>query len=101
MTPTSTNTTISRSFWDWNSPLPYLFGGLALLVLLISVALIMLACSIRKPVSNDDEEKPKQEPESIETDIGPKFVAILAGEENPTHIAIPIPNSVPTSVQQV
>ncbi|CAI9758732.1 unnamed protein product [Fraxinus pennsylvanica] len=101
MTPTIANTTISRPVWNWNSPLPYLFGGLAILVLLISVALIMLACSFRKPASNDDEEKPKQKPESVKTDMGPKFVAILAGEENPTHLAIPIPTSLPSSVQQV
>lgn len=86
--------TISTPFWNWNSPLPYLFGGLALMLLLISVALIILACSYRKRASNSDEEKSMQKPESTKAaDIGPKFVVILAGEENPTHLAIPIPNS--------
>ncbi|KAL2499811.1 Protein GLUTAMINE DUMPER 2 [Abeliophyllum distichum] len=104
MRPTSTKTTISRPFWNWNSPLPYLFGGLSLTLLLITVALIILACSYRKRPSNsndDSEEKPPMHEHEIKTaDIGPKFAVIMAGEENPTHVAIPIPNSLPSSVQQ-
>ncbi|CAJ1836358.1 unnamed protein product [Sphenostylis stenocarpa] len=79
-----------------SSPIPYLFGGLALMLAVIAVALLMIACSYRKNyyVSNSasDEEKP---PKMVEEEVDvsePKIVVIMAGESNPTYLAKPVPS---------
>ncbi|KAJ1414006.1 protein GLUTAMINE DUMPER 5-like [Sesbania bispinosa] len=64
------------------SPVPYLFGGLALMLALIAVALIILACSYH------NEEKPAKTVE-MGVDSEPKIVVIMAGDTNPTYLAKP------------
>ncbi|KAJ1380792.1 protein GLUTAMINE DUMPER 5-like [Sesbania bispinosa] len=64
------------------SPVPYLFGGLAVMLALIAVALIILACSYR------NEEKPTKTVE-MTVDSEPKIVVIMAGDTNPTYLAKP------------
>ncbi|XP_021738805.1 protein GLUTAMINE DUMPER 6-like [Chenopodium quinoa] len=89
-----TNTT---SEWRWNSPTPYLFCAVVLLMGLIATALLMLACSYRKrPVSPStlfDGEPVGWETagvqSSTELDTKPKFVVIMAGDEKPTFLAAP------------
>ncbi|KAJ9147443.1 hypothetical protein P3X46_029614 [Hevea brasiliensis] len=95
MRPASNHTTSGAGvgFSHWNSPMPYLFGGLALLLGIITVALIILACSYRQSVSNSAtqvrEETPVKQVDSSE----PKIVVIMAGDENPTYLAKPKPVS--------
>lgn len=96
MRPTSNSTASGGGvgFWHWNSPMPFLFGGLALVLGLITVALIILACSYRRSLSNSatqahDEEKPVKQVEDSE----PKIVVIMAGDENPKYLAKPKPIS--------
>ncbi|GMY12796.1 Protein GLUTAMINE DUMPER 2 [Fagus crenata] len=73
----------------WKSPIPYLFGGLALTLLLIAVALIILVCSYRKrTVSN--EEKPPTKMMNTMVDTEPKIVVIMAGDDKPTYLAKPV-----------
>lgn len=78
-----------------DSPVPYLFGGLALMLALIAVTLIMLACSHRSNDSHDssaDEEKNpgKQMRSSEAADCEePRIVAIMAGDKIPTYLARP------------
>ncbi|KAG8366990.1 hypothetical protein BUALT_Bualt16G0025900 [Buddleja alternifolia] len=86
----------SSTFWNWKSPLPYLFGGLALMLILIAAALIILACSYRKRPSShphNNGERAAQLSNLAAADDTPKIVVIMAGDDNPTHLAIPIPSS--------
>ncbi|GFQ03639.1 hypothetical protein PHJA_002507700 [Phtheirospermum japonicum] len=88
--PSSTPTTTS---WHWNSPLPYLFAGLGLMLLLITAALIVLACSYRKRQarpSDNGGEKAAQPYSTADDDKTPKIVVIMAGDHNPTHLAVPV-----------
>ncbi|KAL3526659.1 hypothetical protein ACH5RR_011315 [Cinchona calisaya] len=89
----STSTTVNR--WN-NSPLPYLFGGLAVMLGLIAVALITLACSYRKypgfqPSSETENDIDDQEdkPPRAALEMEPRIVVIMAGDQNPTYLAKP------------
>lgn len=108
MVPSNTTTTTiangNHSFWQWNSPLPYLFGSLGIMVALITVALVMLACSIHKQSSRASSSTSAaaaaaaMEEKSVKVGIdedssnnsAPQILVIMAGDDNPTHLAIPI-----------
>ncbi|OIT04121.1 hypothetical protein A4A49_23459 [Nicotiana attenuata] len=87
----------STSLLHWKSPLPYLFGSLALTLTLIAVALLFLACSYRKRSSSTatDEEKSAycDHKTSASVEMTPKIVVIMAGDQKPTHLAIPLSSS--------
>ena len=94
MSPTKSVTGSSSEISVWKSPVPYLFGGLALIVTLISVALIILICCHRKccsqtESSDEDIEEARQViPENnyvIEAE--PKIVVIMAGDDMPSYLA--------------
>ncbi|GFY84832.1 hypothetical protein Acr_03g0016060 [Actinidia rufa] len=92
MTPTVAAAS-STGFHQWNSPIAYLFAGLALMLGLIVLALVILACSFIKPNSNSNsshgaEEKPIRAVHVVEME--PRIVVIMAGDENPTYLAKPI-----------
>lgn len=98
MRPSSTtitaSTTATTGVHQWRSPLPYLFGGLAIMLLLITVALFILVCSYRKrsstSSSSGDEEKPPKPMNGEIIDSGePKIVVIMAGDDKPTYLATP------------
>ncbi|KAI3452156.1 hypothetical protein Pfo_008821 [Paulownia fortunei] len=101
MRPTPTHPSSTPTFWHWNSPLPYLFAGLGLMILLITAALIILACSYRKrpsrPADHGGEKAAQPSTAATVADNTPKIVVIMAGDDNPTHLAIPIPSSFPSS----
>ncbi|PHT57019.1 hypothetical protein CQW23_05505 [Capsicum baccatum] len=80
------------SFWTWKSPLPYLFGSLGLMLLLIVVALIVLACSFHKRLSSSDQQIKSACPpvNSTVVEMSPRIVVIMAGDQKPTHIGVPI-----------
>ncbi|KAK9272604.1 hypothetical protein L1049_002978 [Liquidambar formosana] len=103
MTPTNTSSTTGVRLW--NSPIPYLFGGLALMLGLIAVALVVLVCTHRKhssnSSSNDAEEKPVKPTINTLADAEPKIVVIMAGENNPTYIATPAVTFLPSHTEQV
>ena len=86
------NSSSSSEIWRWNSPFPYLFGGFALILGLIVVALIILSCSHKKRTSSPDHVKDKP-PKTIctEPDTLPRVIVIMAGDENPTYLATPVP----------
>ncbi|CAN6477494.1 unnamed protein product [Victoria cruziana] len=76
-----------------NSPIPYLYGGIAAILCLITFALIMLVCSYRKNSAGgrtpeDILEKPAK-PASVLADVERKVVVIMAGDRCPTFIAKP------------
>ncbi|KAK9067141.1 hypothetical protein SSX86_014466 [Deinandra increscens subsp. villosa] len=99
MTPATHNatTTAAATGLRWNSPIPYLFGGLALMLTLIACALIILVCSYKKPYSssenNGDEEKGSTPELRVELspEMEPKIVIVMPGEINPTYLAKPAP----------
>nr|GMC91511.1 protein GLUTAMINE DUMPER 6-like [Ipomoea batatas] len=91
----------------WNSPVPYLFGCLAAILVLIFVALFVLAWAHCKKLHSSSsagagaevQETPaaatgtmsieNDEEESITT-MQPKMLVIMAGNDEPTCIATPI-----------
>ncbi|KAK8491311.1 hypothetical protein V6N13_127909 [Hibiscus sabdariffa] len=91
----STAAATGAVFRHWNSPLPYLFGGIAAMLGLIAIALVILVCSWKEsshnPHGDEGEEKPaKQGVPAMQLEMEPKIVVIMAGDENPTYIANPI-----------
>lgn len=91
---TSRNTSSTARVQLWKSPIPYLFGGIAVMIGLMAVALVILACSNRKHSPNDAEEMPVINTlAEAEADAEPKIVVIMAGENNPTYIATPLTSS--------
>lgn len=114
-TPITGNGNDPPSFWQWTSPLPYLFGSLGFMVALIAVALVMLACSIRKQSSRSSSSTSAaaaaaaapMEEKSIKVGIDddssnnsvPQILVIMAGDDNPTHLAIPI-SDLPHHIRQ-
>ncbi|CAN4081664.1 unnamed protein product [Withania somnifera] len=96
---TNNSTSISNASTSWKSPVPYLFGSLALTLTLIAVALVLLLCSFHKRSSSSsaDEEKSAYSSDhktSYDDEImTPKIVVIMAGDQNPTHLAIPLTSS--------
>ncbi|MED6133636.1 hypothetical protein PIB30_030031 [Stylosanthes scabra] len=92
----------------WNTPIPYLFGGLAAMLGLIAFALLMLACSyywklfvqIQNREQNGDnnnnnvgdlekecDETQRNEPSKAYEE---KVLVIMAGNEKPTFLATPV-----------
>ena len=94
MRPTSNSTTVNvdAGFRNFNSPIPYLFGGLALMLGLIAVALFILACSYGKTLSNSpsDAEEKQAKTVNMTADSEPKVVVIMAGDDIPTYLAMPV-----------
>ncbi|KAI3784964.1 hypothetical protein L1987_44072 [Smallanthus sonchifolius] len=105
MTPATHNTTAAAAAtgFRWNSPIPYLFGGLALMLTLIACALIILVCSYKKPYSSStstssengagNQEKPSVPEFRVELspEMEPKIVIVMPGDINPTYLAKPVP----------
>ncbi|KAI6670450.1 hypothetical protein NL676_005335 [Syzygium grande] len=80
----------------WSSPIPYLFGGLAVMLILILVALIILACSY---ISGDTDAKPAK-PAIPPLDLEPRIVVIMAGDKKPKYLAKPV-TSLPSCCDKV
>ncbi|KAJ4960239.1 hypothetical protein NE237_020149 [Protea cynaroides] len=99
MRPTNTTAAAAAAatgFMRWNSPVPYLFAGIAAMLSLITLALTILACSHCNSSSNSSQGETKDDlakPTSLPVDTEPKFVVIMAGEERPTFLANPVPPS--------
>ncbi|KAG9132384.1 hypothetical protein Leryth_008331 [Lithospermum erythrorhizon] len=100
MCQNTTITACNSEPWRWNSPLPYLIGGLALLIGMITMALTALICSLRKNrlnSSSDDIEGGRggggnimHIDNNMHADMDPKIAVIMAGDENPTCLAVPV-----------
>ncbi|CAM8994515.1 unnamed protein product [Rhodiola kirilowii] len=79
------------------SPIAYVFGGLTLLLGAICVSLIVLAClslkrRLRFRSSSDEEKQITPMVLSVEEDREEKMVVIMAGENRPSCIAVPVKN---------
>jgi len=103
MRPSTNSTAVGSAhggFWHWNSPVAYVFVGLAFMLGLITVSLIILACSSGKSLSNsstseaEDEKSAKQV--EIQVEFEPNIVVIMAGDDNPTYLAKPVSCNCPS-----
>ncbi|GJY37265.1 glutamine dumper 2-like protein [Tanacetum coccineum] len=106
----STSPSSSPQRSPWHSPVPYLFGGLAAMLVLIVFALLILACSYfkfsnemdhledveRDLESNNGNLCSKTELYNIPPVFEEKYVVIMAGQANPTFLATPV-SSITTS----
>ncbi|KAL8231423.1 hypothetical protein R6Q57_001201 [Mikania cordata] len=104
MTPATHHTAAAATGFRWNSPIPYLFGGLALMLSLIAFALIILVCSYKKPYSSSsysseasggDQEKGSMRDFRVELspEMEPKIVIMMPGDICPTYLAEPAPST--------
>ncbi|KAL1322933.1 hypothetical protein HN51_067942 [Arachis hypogaea] len=99
----STSSPLTNGIKVWKSPIPYLFGGLALMLLLISIALVILVCSYRKHSSNSQSSSEEEEEENnnmkqqstmmSKNMSEPELLVIMAGQNKPTYLAKPIISS--------
>lgn len=95
----------------WQSPVPYLFGGLAAMLGLIAFALLILACSYWRLAGQFDEREGggarDDDDRDLESGTGEgkegegsegkvvkvyeeKILVIMAGDEKPTFLATPV-----------
>ncbi|KAG9448653.1 hypothetical protein H6P81_008618 [Aristolochia fimbriata] len=79
----------------WNSPVPYVFLGMGVVLSMIAVALIVLVCcSHRKSEEEEEEEEEEKYASSSKgvervTEVEPRILVIMAGEKRPTCLAKP------------
>ncbi|KAL5707711.1 hypothetical protein ACHQM5_018579 [Ranunculus cassubicifolius] len=71
--------------WRWNSPLPYLYGGLAAVLIVIALSLLSLAYSHWK--SSDESEVDVENP--VKQSL-PSRAVIMAGNHEATYLAYPV-----------
>ncbi|TXG51566.1 hypothetical protein EZV62_024090 [Acer yangbiense] len=83
----------SAGLFQWNSPVPYLFGGLLLVFGVIAITLLFLACcynnSSSEYIGDEEKEEKSSKTMELEADSEPKVVVIMAGDDQPTYIAKP------------
>ncbi|XP_059639775.1 protein GLUTAMINE DUMPER 4-like [Cornus florida] len=95
-------TTVDIGFHRWNSPIPYLFGGLAMMLGVIALALVILAFSVKKVSTSDSTSEVQEEPakpvQVLKPEMEPKIV-IMAGDDIPTYLAKPV--SFTSHIEQV
>ncbi|XP_062227695.1 protein GLUTAMINE DUMPER 2-like [Phragmites australis] len=94
--PTAAPANATAPHSPWQSPVPYLFGGLAAMLGLIAFALLILACSYRKlsgyldAGSGADGEKGSAAcAANTAAGVQEHVVIIMAGDERPTFLATP------------
>ncbi|PRQ18619.1 hypothetical protein RchiOBHm_Chr7g0208061 [Rosa chinensis] len=76
----------------WHSPIPYLLGGLVTMAILVVCALLILACSFWKRHGGGSSANRDLEPGGNSLKVfKDKVLVIMAGNENPTYLATPIP----------
>uniref|UniRef100_M1C9X8 Uncharacterized protein n=1 Tax=Solanum tuberosum TaxID=4113 RepID=M1C9X8_SOLTU len=99
------STGTSAEFWQWNSPIPYIYFGLAVIVATIAFALIFLifcgqnSASTEHLVETDEEIKKRHQINILDPE--PKIVVVFAGNYNkPLYIAKPLTYS-PRAAQNV
>ncbi|GLJ43133.1 hypothetical protein SUGI_0895110 [Cryptomeria japonica] len=87
----------------WQISVPYMLGGICIILFLVTVALIFLACtsfcnkSAHTHVQEINHAEADQENEMVNTivsvsqdnNIEEKFFVIMAGDDNPTYVATP------------
>ena len=94
----------------WHSPVPYLFGGLAAMMGLITFALLILACSYWKLSGHLDSGESESGGEGEKEGGGPgemkavwdsKVLVIMAGQVMPTFLATPLTRSLTVGMTEI
>ncbi|CAJ2669231.1 unnamed protein product [Trifolium pratense] len=95
-TMNATSISEANSLRNLSSPVPYIFGGLAFILGVITIALLLIACSFFKQYSsstspNDEDKSSNMHVMDMDQmNLEPKIVVIMPGESNPTHLAKPL-----------
>uniref|UniRef100_A0A7N0UFW9 Uncharacterized protein n=1 Tax=Kalanchoe fedtschenkoi TaxID=63787 RepID=A0A7N0UFW9_KALFE len=79
-------------FLHWNSPTPFLFAGLAIILGVMAVALFVLACLQLRVDSSQDSRKDEALEVNIagaEDPIERHIVVIMPGDDKPRYLAKP------------
>lgn len=83
-----------KEFLQWNSPVPYIFGGFAIVFGITSAVLFILVCSHRiqmlNSIINDDKEKATTNTGSEQYVATPSIAVIMAGDDQPRYMAKPV-----------
>jgi hypothetical protein len=92
MTPVGISSTSFSKPSLWHTPVPYLFTGIGSMLLLIAVALVVLACSLKKQPHSDVESTMAPKPETCvcsmtPVDREPPIFVIVPGETHPSFLA--------------
>lgn len=93
-TMTTGTTVVASGIHKWNSPLPFLFGSLALMLTLVALALVILVCSYVKSFTSSRSSENDSEDVSfgkaagyvMDLEMEPRIVVIMAGDEFPTFV---------------
>ncbi|KAJ3707975.1 hypothetical protein LUZ61_011680 [Rhynchospora tenuis] len=73
------------------SSLPYLLLiSIAIIMGIITVALIMLICTHRKSSNGDSLSSIEKAVVPVSADLGPQIVVIMAGDVTPSFVAKPV-----------
>ncbi|RVW17154.1 Protein glutamine dumper 1 [Vitis vinifera] len=96
MRHTGSTSMANTRFLRWDSPVPYLFGGLAVLLGVIVVALLILVCSHRRSSSSGNKEEKPMEVVNTEANVDLKIVVIMPGDDHPAYVAKPAPVAMPS-----
>ena len=96
MRQTSSSSMAKTRSLRWDTPVPYLFGGIGVLLGVIMVALFILSCCHHR--SSDNENKEEKPMKVVNTEANPemKIAVIMPGDDNPTYVAKPAPVTMPT-----
>lgn len=87
-------TVIWKEFLQWNSPVPYIFGGFAIVFGITSAVLFIIVCSrhmrMLNYTINNDEEKAGTNTGSKQFDAALSIAVIMAGDDHPRYMAKPV-----------
>lgn len=89
----STTTVVEATgagFRHWN---PALFGSVAVILGLIVMAIVIIACSYKKSLSDSSGEEDKTKKGDQQMEMASRIVVIMAGDQNPTYLANPMPST--------
>ncbi|KAL9689205.1 hypothetical protein QQ045_033639 [Rhodiola kirilowii] len=95
MRPVMGNFTVSsdNGFLHWNSPTPFVFAGLAVILGIIAVALFVLSCLQFRGDSQQDSRKDESlaagKTAGVDEDVQMHIIVIMPGEDEPRHLAKP------------
>ncbi|URD90286.1 hypothetical protein MUK42_27024 [Musa troglodytarum] len=79
----------------WRTPIPYLFGGLGAMGILIAISLVILLCSTCKSSSGENSELSTlhEKATAVPPDMEPRILVVMAGDDMPTFVARPASSS--------
>ncbi|KAM7479778.1 hypothetical protein LguiA_027991 [Lonicera macranthoides] len=82
----------------------YLFCGLSLFFALVVLSIVIISCYMRMGRPNSavrDDTGIKEKPQHCAitvVDDEPRIIVIMAGDQNPSHLATPVPMPIPVPV---